>query len=107
MSLHTIKDPVAEMNEQITQILLVEDEKDHAELVCRAFEAHRDKFRVTLAGSLAEAEECLAESLPNLIITDLRLPDGLGTSLLAELEKKGGVVRIVLNQQYMSGFTLH
>ena len=70
------------MNQQVTHILLVEDEEDHAELVRLAFEAHQERFHLTIAGSVAEA-------VPHLIITDLGLPDGLGTSLLpAEGEKR-------------------
>ncbi len=71
------------MNEEMTHVLLVEDEKAHAELVRRAFEAHRQRFKLTVADSLAAARVCLAEAGPDLIIIDLRLPDGLGTDLLA------------------------
>ena len=70
------------------RILLVEDEEAHAGLVRRAFEAHADRFRLAVAGSLREARACLAqESQPDLLITDLRLPDGRGIELLPAEDK--------------------
>ena len=70
------------LNDQVTYILLVEDQEPHAELVRRAFETHQERFHLTIAGSAAEARACLAKAVPHLVIADLRLPDGLGTSLL-------------------------
>ena len=71
------------MINQETLILLVEDDLDYAELVRRAFAADHRRFQLTIANSLAEARDCIAESNPSLIIADLRLPDGLGTQLLS------------------------
>ena len=87
------------MNEQVTHILLVEDEKAHVELVCRAFEAHRGRFHLSVAGSLAEARACLAEAPPHLIIADLRLPDGLGTGLLPAEGAERTVPLVVMTAQ--------
>ncbi|MEA3397391.1 MAG: PAS domain S-box protein, partial [Chloroflexota bacterium] len=70
------------MDESTIHILLVEDEKDHAKLVCRAFERHAGRFSLTVAGNLGQARAYLAESLPNLVIADWLLPDGRGTDLL-------------------------
>ncbi|MCH8297301.1 MAG: GAF domain-containing protein [Chloroflexi bacterium] len=87
------------MNEQATHILLVEDEKAHVELVCRAFEAQRGRFHLSVAGSLAEARARLAEALPHLIIADLRLPDGLGTGLLPADGEERTVPLVVMTAQ--------
>ena len=67
---------------QMVHILLVEDEEPHAELVRRAFESHNDRVRLTVAGSLQDAQICLEEFRPDLVIADLVLPDGRGTELL-------------------------
>ena len=70
------------MNEQALHILVVEDEDSHAELIHRAFASRSNGIRLTMAGSLAMARTCLADSPPDIIITDLLLPDGKGIELL-------------------------
>ena len=62
-------------------VLLVEDDEGHAELIRRAFEDH-GSARLDVAIDLASARRAAAASAPDLIITDLRLPDGAGTDLL-------------------------
>ncbi len=69
------------MPEPTSDILLVEDEAGHAELVRRAFAAENN-YRLTIAGSLEEARAALRYSQPAIIIADLLLPDGRGTELL-------------------------
>ncbi|WP_322512709.1 putative bifunctional diguanylate cyclase/phosphodiesterase, partial [Chloroflexus sp.] len=61
-------------------ILLVEDEAAHAELAQRAFE--QSDVTLTLAASLGEARQRLAEQSFDLIVCDLCLPDGRGDELL-------------------------
>ncbi|MCC6873104.1 MAG: response regulator [Sandaracinaceae bacterium] len=63
-------------------MLLVEDEEAHAELVLRAFEGDRERVRVTRARTIREAERALESHRPAIVLTDLKLPDGLGTDLL-------------------------
>jgi ActR/RegA family two-component response regulator len=71
------------MNNQQTRILLVEDDKGHAELVCRAFEPLTAEFELTVAVTLADARARLEQTTFDLVISDLRLPDGKGTALLS------------------------
>jgi len=71
------------MNEQTIHLLLVEDEEAHADLVRRAFEPHAAKYSLVVANTLEQARQYLAESIPDLLITDLALPDGRGTELLS------------------------
>ena len=63
-------------------ILLVEDNPGHATLITRAFQAYSTPYRVTLAESLHEAKRVIKHILPDLVITDLLLPDGKGYYLL-------------------------
>lgn len=65
-----------------SRILLVEDEAAHVELICRSFESCSGQVDLTVAGSLDEARANTSRSLPDLMITDLVLPDGRGTQLL-------------------------
>lgn len=70
---------------QQVNILLVEDEPAHAELIRRAFESD-DNSRLNIVGSLRQARDFLTQSKPDLILSDLRLPDGEGTELLQQLD---------------------
>jgi signal transduction histidine kinase len=70
------------MTTLVPRLLLVEDEDAHAELIRRAF-ADEGVESVEVATSLAQARELLAAgAASDLVITDLRLPDGLGMELL-------------------------
>lgn len=62
------------------QILLIEDNPDHIELVQRAFE--QGNHLLVVVASLAEAQQRLDEQSFDLIICDLLLPDGRGDELL-------------------------
>ncbi len=70
------------MNKQSINVLLVEDEDAHAELIRRAFEARAGLMSLTVAASLREARQHLEESTPDLALIDLVLPDGKGIELL-------------------------
>jgi len=64
-------------------VLLVEDNEDHAELVRRSFSECKDiDFKLTVANNLSSARSILKKNKPNLLITDYRLPDGKGSDLL-------------------------
>ncbi|MBC8553563.1 MAG: PAS domain S-box protein [Candidatus Brocadiales bacterium] len=70
------------MNENTINILLVEDEASHADLISRSFESATVPVTLTLTRNLNEARVSIAESVPDLIIADNILPDGKGTDLL-------------------------
>ena len=69
------------------QVLLIEDDAPIRARLARALAARGD-FEVTEAGDLATARAALAERLPHLIVSDLRLPDGLALGLLAEVREQ-------------------
>jgi len=68
-------------NQPEYNILLVEDDQDHAALINRAFETE-SHCRLVVTATLQQAKSLIALSSPDLIITDVRLPDGHGTELL-------------------------
>ena len=70
------------MNNRMIHILLIEDDKAHIELIRRAFESQAGLVKLIIAHNLQEAHECIVKSIPDLIIADLRLPDGQGSELL-------------------------
>lgn len=63
-------------------VLLVEDEPAHAELALRALEGSPSAFGVSVVETLNEAEDWLGKRTPDLIVSDLRLPDGSAIDLL-------------------------
>jgi two-component system sensor kinase FixL len=72
-------------------VLLVEDDESHAELIRRAFE-DRPAIILTVAHRLDEAVQVLQQGMPDVVIADLRLPDGRGI----ELCRGGGNYPIVI-----------
>ncbi len=65
-------------------ILLIEDEDPHAELIERAFNDQGDQVRIHRVKSLAEARAHMVSHEPALIIADWRLPDGESMALLPD-----------------------
>jgi len=61
-----------------TTVLLVDDHALIREGLRRAFERTGDFEVVGEAGSVAEAHELIAQHSPNVVIFDVRLPDGSG-----------------------------
>ncbi len=73
------------MDREVVQVLLVEDEEAHAELVCAAFEAQQIEGRVAdlvVVSTIKEARAWLETAHPMLVLTDLNLPDGRGIDLI-------------------------
>lgn len=71
------------MDEERT-ILLIEDDEAHAKAVKRAFASGETDVRLVVVSTLQEARTYLKELEPDLVITDLILPDGKGTDLITE-----------------------
>lgn len=86
------------------QILLVEDNLDHAELAIREIETHSSKHRVT---HVQDGEEALNYLLrkkgfvnrhtsprPQLILLDLKLPKLNGIEVLKRIKKEASLQKI-------------
>lgn len=81
-------------------ILVVDDEPDLRTLY--ELTLLREGYRVETAGSLAEAQNFLSQQRFELIITDMRLPDGLGTALLQQVREQRRPERCVVITAYGS-----
>jgi len=67
------------------KILLVEDDQSLSELLQEELEA--EGYKLVCADTIKAASTLLNEHEPDLVISDLRLPDGDGLSLISLLEK--------------------
>ncbi|QKM65262.1 two-component system response regulator KdpE [Polynucleobacter tropicus] len=76
-------------------ILAVEDDEQIAHFLLASLSAA--KHLPKLAKSLREANSCLAESTPKLMILDLGLPDGDGKDLIRQIREKYDFPIIVLS----------
>lgn len=65
---------------QPESILLVEDDRGLRELLTEELEA--EGYKVTACRDASEGEQALGETPPDLLISDLRLPDASGLTLL-------------------------
>lgn len=63
-------------------ILLIEDEREQADLIEHVFEQDAQWAALSVAYTLAEAKSRIDIAIPDLVISDLRLPDGSGVALL-------------------------
>jgi DNA-binding NarL/FixJ family response regulator len=67
------------------RVLLVEDDAPTREHLARAVEARPELALIGRAASLAEGRALLARAAPDVLLTDLGLPDGSGIELIREL----------------------
>jgi DNA-binding NarL/FixJ family response regulator len=72
-----------------TRVLLVEDDSGACERMRRAFSAEPSLVVVGSAVSVADGRKQLAELAPDLLVTDLGLPDGSGIELIREITALG------------------
>lgn len=72
------------MTREKALVLLVEDEEVHVELIRRAFAPSADSLSLITASCVRDAQRKIRESVPDLVIADLILPDGKGIELLPE-----------------------
>ena len=79
---------------QPAHILVIDDEPDLRTLY--ELTLLREGYRVEAAGDLAQARQQLETSRFDAVITDMRLPDGLGLELLREMVKAQRTERCVV-----------
>ncbi len=65
------------------QVLLLEDDEALSRLICDELEAQN--WQIVVQHDLASAKKWLTKHHPALIVTDLRLPDGNGMSLVEQV----------------------
>lgn len=83
-----------------SRLLVVDDEPDLRTLCELTFA--REGYDVDTAGTVAEAWACLSARSYHVVITDMRLPDGLGLDILRALEAAGRPEKTVVLTAYGS-----
>jgi DNA-binding NarL/FixJ family response regulator len=68
-----------------TVLLLVEDDVPTRQRLARLLRLHEGLDEVIEAGGCAEALACMARRPPDILLTDLGLPDGSGVALIRHL----------------------
>ena len=84
----------------LLRILVVDDEPDLRTLY--QLTLLREGYQVDTAGDLTQARSMLAEQTFDVLITDMRLPDGLGLALITELKTLQRPERCVVITAYGS-----
>lgn len=85
-------------------VLIVEDDKSLNLINRRALES--EGYAVQSAYALAEARETLSRLDPDVILLDIKLPDGSGIDLCREIREKTGAQIIFLTSVTEAGFEL-
>src|SRR6195952_4208331 len=79
------------------QVLYVEDNEQDADLTCRRLGRLAPDIAIVTAHTLADARARLAAgSLPDVLLIDVRLPDGNGLELLGEVRERGLPIAVVM-----------
>lgn len=87
------------MPERPINVLLVEDNFDHVELIRRAARDRAPHMHFHIASRLDEARQLLGSEPVDLILIDLVLPDGRGTEILAGDLTRADVPVVVMTCQ--------
>ena len=69
-------------------VLIVDDEPESAEMLATIVRG--EGFTTSVAGSLREARQQLLMMPAQIVLLDLRLPDGSGMDLFEDTELRGG-----------------
>ena len=88
------------MTEALTRVLLIDDHDLIRQGLAHAFERHEDFEVVGQAGSVAEGKRRFAELKPDVVVSDVRLPDGTGLDLVRDIRAGGHDTGIVVLTMY-------
>ena len=82
------------MSELPIEILLVDDERDFAEMLALRLEARGHRVRLAFSGP--EGIEILEEHEPDVMLLDIKMPGMSGIEVLKEVKARRAVVEVIL-----------
>lgn len=88
------------MTDASTRVLLVDDHDLIRQGLARAFERSDDFDVAGEAASVAEGRKRFADLSPDVVVTDVRLPDGTGLDLVREIRGQGHDTGVVVLTMY-------
>src|SRR4051794_29996637 len=88
------------MTPEPSRVLLIDDHDLIRQGLARAFERQEDFEVCGQAASVSEGLRQLAALRPDVLITDVRLPDGTGLDLVREIRRQGNNLGIVVLTMY-------
>lgn len=88
------------MTEVPTRVLLIDDHDLIRQGLARAFERHEDFEVAGHAASVGEGLRQFSALAPDVVITDVRLPDGTGLDLVREIRAGGHDTGVVVLTMY-------
>lgn len=88
------------MSDQVKSVLLVDDHELIRQGLRRAFERAGDFEIAAEAGTVTEASELAARLRPDIVVTDVRMPDGSGLDLTRTLRQANPAMGIVVLTMY-------
>lgn len=84
------------MRTHVTTVLLVDDHELIRDGLTGIFSAQQDMEVLGAAESVAEALLMLEEQLPDVVVTDLQLPDGTGLDIVRRVRRESAKVGLVV-----------
>lgn len=88
------------MSDQVKSVLLVDDHELIRQGLRRAFERAGDFEIAAEAGTVGEATDLAARLEPDIVVTDVRMPDGSGLDLTRTLRQSSATMGIVVLTMY-------
>lgn len=79
-----------------TRVLLIDDHELIRQGLARAFERDEEMTVVGQAGSVAEGGKAYADLVPDVVVTDLELPDGHGLDVVRTVRGQSDAVGLVV-----------
>lgn len=86
----------------MSRVLLVDDHELIRQGLARAFERDPDMKVVAQAATVAEALAAWREHQPDVVVTDLQLPDGTGMEIVRAIREESTSVGLVILTMYSS-----
>jgi two-component system, NtrC family, response regulator len=82
----------------MSKVLIIDDEEKLRNLLARIVKL--EGFAVTEAGNIKAARKAIEKEEPDVILCDVKLPDGNGVDFIKEVKAKHSVIEIILLTAY-------